>query len=132
MLPRLTFDLDADAADLGLRRLRDTVDDELEHAVYRAGVRIEQYAKGHHPFQNRTGRLEASIQAIRPSGKASVGTLQGGVHVSMPYASFVEHGTSRNRPYPYLYPAAEALEEFYHRDVEDSLERAVRRAGMGT
>jgi hypothetical protein len=45
----------------------------------------------------------------------------------MPYGGFVELGTSRNRPYPYLAPAWEAQETLVVRTVEASVLGAVER-----
>lgn len=68
--------------------------------VRRAVRQAAQYAKDNHPYQNRTGNLTRSIQSV---------PTRTGAYLSarMDYAPYVEFGTRRSRPYPYLRPAIE-------------------------
>jgi len=54
-------------------------------------------------FETQTGGLEESISA----GAVYVGeqSIRGVVEARMPYASFVEQGTSSTKPYPFMLPA---------------------------
>lgn len=70
-------------------------------AVSQAAVANE--ARGNHPYTDRTQNL---TNAIAP-GKITVGLnfMSGEVVAQKEYAEFVEQGTSRSRPFPYLGPA---------------------------
>jgi hypothetical protein len=46
-----------------------------------------------------------------------------------PYGSYVEDGTSRNRPYPYLKPAWDRTEDAFAAEMDLALQEAVRAAG---
>ena len=67
---------------------------------------VADYAKGNHPFANRTGNLEGSIQPLPVEIESRVVT--GYVRAGMEYAAHVEYGTSKSAPYPYMEPAKEA------------------------
>lgn len=60
----------------------------------------------------RTGRLAASIQAQSE-----------GVSVGAPYAAFVEYGTARTAPQPYVRPSLNSIRP---RAVRDAGDRAIR------
>ncbi len=64
---------------------------------------IANDAKSDHPYKDRTGNLTNSIQpgAIEISDTEVVAYVE----ARMAYASFVEFGTSRADPYPFLVPA---------------------------
>ena len=47
------------------------------------------------------------------------------VFARMPYASFVDEGTSRSRPYPYLWPAWQRREAWAEGVVNAALAQAV-------
>ena len=59
--------------------------------------------KATHPYQDRTGDLTGSMNANALAKGAEM-------RVEMPYASFVDKGTSRARPFPYT-PLAERTAE---------------------
>lgn len=83
---------------------------------------IAQYAQQNHAFNNRTGNLEASIQALPIEEEA--GQPVSGVKAGMEYAPYVEFGTSRSAPYPFLVPAVEANKQ----NLLDTVAKAVERA----
>lgn len=60
-------------------------------------------AKTDHPYKDRTGNLTNSIQpgAVEVSDTEVVAYVE----ARMSYATFVEFGTSRADPYPFLVPA---------------------------
>lgn len=63
-------------------------------------------AKSEHEWKNRTGILQGSIQmrAAVDQGDAIIGYWGSW---SVEYAGWLEEGTRRMRPYPFLIPAAE-------------------------
>jgi HK97 gp10 family phage protein len=73
-----------------------TVTDKIDKALFKAGLVVERSAKQIVPVD--TGRLRASIATRLVPGNAEVGTR-------VEYAKFVEFGTNRQRPQPYLQPA---------------------------
>jgi len=87
------------------------IDGEMLPAMLDVAEGVVDDMKTGHTFTNRTGRLEASMR----HGGAS-GTLLRGYRVdvlaSTRYASYVDEGTSRNRPYPYLWPAWRRREQW--------------------
>lgn len=114
----------------GLRRLRAGVDDGLERAIRATSRAVRDEAKRSHTYQDRTGRLTRSI-VVRPTGGTfSRGTLEGGVVATMPYASYVEDGTSRSRAFQYLGTAWILRRDDAERRVQDALEAAVAGSGL--
>ena len=63
----------------------------------------------------RTGRLRNSISHARDDTSAYVGT-------NVEYAAYVELGTSRMKPRPYLRPAAENYADEYKQIVKTALQ----------
>lgn len=96
------------------------IEGEMLPLMLDIGEGVATDAKTGHTFRNRTGRLERSIR----HGAAS-GNLRRGYRVEVigarPYGSFVEDGTSRSAPYPYLFPAWERREEWAVRLVETAI-----------
>lgn len=85
----------------GVRELieRKTLAYGIEYAR-RAARQAAQYAKANHAYTDRTGNLTRSIQSVPTSTGAYLSARMG-------YAHFVEYGTKRNKPYPFLRPALE-------------------------
>lgn len=86
------------------------VDGPVAGDLLRRAIRVEAAAKNFATGNNggprvRTGRLRASIS--HAIGKDEQG-LYADVGSNVEYAGFVELGTRRNRPYPYLRPALPA------------------------
>lgn len=86
------------------------IENHLQKAMEKVGALVERQAKinvskspPEHP-QVQTGRLRASIihQIVgeRNSITAEIGT-------NVEYSKYLEFGTSRHPPYPWLYPAIE-------------------------
>ena len=70
-------------------------------------IDVANHAKQNHPFQNRTENLENSIHPL-PVELEKDSVIVGAVKAGMEYAEYVEFGTSKSAPYPYLVPAKEA------------------------
>lgn len=64
------------------------------------------WSKANHPWQNRTGDLEASLEA-KPATKSGSRISGFWGSFTIPYAPYLEHGTDRMRPFPYLIPSAQ-------------------------
>lgn len=131
----LSLHIDAsgfDAFRRALRKLPRALDDELERALRRTSREVAKEAKNSHGYQDRTGRLTRSITSYENSGTFSAGTLSGLVGASMPYASYVEEGTTRARAFRYLGTAWLLQREETEERLNDALEAALRRAGLST
>lgn len=75
--------------------------------VAKTAFDIEAYAKMMAPVDVGTLRNSINTQNYPGSLTATVGP-------SVNYAAFVEYGTSRMRPQPYMRPAAERFEPIFH------------------
>lgn len=80
--------------------------DGLQKALEKVGLIVERQAKINvsksppgHP-QVQTGRLRASITHEVETGSVSIGS-------NVVYSKYLEFGTSKMPPYPWLYPAIE-------------------------
>ncbi len=70
--------------------------------IRRAVRMAADYAKANHPYKDRTHNLTKSIQSVPTKTGAYLSAR-------MFYGSFVEWGTVKNKPYPYLRPAIEFM-----------------------
>ncbi len=107
-----------------LARLEAALEHQLDAALGLISARVADEAKASHPFQNRTGDLEASIRPLDTSGSALDGTLAGGVIAEEDYASFVEAAG-----FAFLDPAYERVAPETDRLLEQALSEAARAAG---
>lgn len=123
MADRVTFSLDAQLGSLAA-----ALDDEARAAMLDGARIVADEAAAHHPYTNRTGRLQSRTVAGRVRGNASRGRVRAEVLGDTRYGSFVEEGTSRNRPYPYLAPAAAAKGDEVAEGVAEACARALERA----
>ena len=103
------------------------LDEEVSAGVLAGGRVVAEEAATNHPYTNRTGTLQSRTQAGVVHGRASRGVVHIDVLGDTRYGGFVEHGTSRNRPYPYLGPAWLRREEDFARIVDEAIERGLRR-----
>ena len=88
--------------------------DALVVAVEISQAGVSNFAKANHPYVDRTGQLTNSIQP----GAVVVAkdNITGEIIADKAYASWVELGTSRSRPFPFLYPAlAQEAQKFSNR-----------------
>lgn len=86
--------------------------EQIEQALIAIGITAEGYAKRECPVD--TGRLRNSISHARDDNAAYIGT-------NVEYAAYVELGTSRMKPRPYLRPAAENHADEYKEIVKAAL-----------
>jgi len=125
----VTFSLDAQLGSLAAM-----LDDEARAAMLDGARIVADEAAAHHPYTNRTGRLQSRTVAGRVRGNASRGRVSADVLGDTRYGSFVEEGTSRedgtsrSRPYPYLAPAAAAKGDEVAEGVAEACARALERA----
>lgn len=98
------------------QRIADAIDQALARALEEVGLVAEGYAKKACPVD--TGRLRNSItHQVRPSEKSVyIGT-------NVEYAPYVELGTSRMKPQPFLRPAAAGHENTYRKIFESNLKK---------
>lgn len=86
--------------------LKDTVLTAQAAGMAQVSIDVSEYAKANHSFQNRTYNLENSIQPLPVEVEDNI--VVGAVEAGMEYAPWVEFGTSKSAPYPFLNPAKEA------------------------
>lgn len=98
------------------RQIAGAIDQALARALEEVGLVAEGYAKKECPVD--TGRLRNSItHQVRPSEKSVyIGT-------NVDYAPYVELGTSRMKPQPFLRPAAADHEGTYKKIFESELKK---------
>lgn len=101
------FDIHFNQADL--RILLVSPRGPVARDILRRGLRVESSAKLHASGRPgpmvRTGRLRSSITTAL--GEDAQGLFVD-VGTNVEYGGYVENGTSRSRPYPYLRPALAA------------------------
>lgn len=99
-----------------LKEKIEKVNGNVEKAVVKATLKVEADAKKKVPID--TGRLRSSIsnkiEKIRDEITGKVGT-------NVVYAPYIEFGTGRMRPKPYLYPALQKNFKF----IKDTIPGAV-------
>lgn len=126
MADRVFFDVEP-----AIGALLGALDEELERGAIEGAHAVAEDAATTHTYQNRTGRLQNRTRAGRAIGRASSGALRVDVLGDTRYGSYVEEGTSRSRPYPYLAPAWVRTQGEFARIVEQAIERATWRAWGG-
>ena len=102
--------------------LKDTVVTAQATGMAQVSKDVADYAKSNHPFQNRTGNLEASIQPEPVELEGNI--ITGVVRAGMEYSVWVEHGSSRSAPYPFMEPAKEANKQ----NLIDTMKAVTERA----
>lgn len=92
---------------------KNALPEQIAQALEAIGLTAEGYAKDLCPVE--TGRLRNSISHARDDDNAYIGT-------NVEYAAYVELGTSRMKPKPYLRPAATEHGDEYKEIVRAALE----------
>lgn len=123
MADRVFLDVDQAIAELSA-----AIEQELPKGALEGARVVAEEAATNHPYTNRTGRLQSRTQAGRVRGSALRGLIRAEVLGDTRYGGFVEDGTSRSRPYPYLAPAWRRREPDFARALDASLELAALRA----
>lgn len=109
-----------------MEKAKYTVIGRIAVAVEKTLVDVANHAKAHHRrnedphaqgrFISQTGTLIRSI--TQGLSDINENYVEGYVATNMEYAAFVELGTSRSRPYPYLQTALLANKENFKRRVD--------------
>lgn len=86
------------------RDLGDAIEAEVIAEIHETTKKAADYARAHHPWQNQSGDLEAGIFADEPIVEGDVVRGRWG---APPPALYLEFGTVRSRPFPFLRPAAD-------------------------
>ena len=107
--------VDTTEVDRFLRKLDVNVPKLTAKALNILASKAKAHARSRHPrreppksrYSDRTGNLTKSIQV----NSARITSLAATVYSKMQYAPFVEHGTRRAPPYPFMGPAAAATQD---------------------
>jgi HK97 gp10 family phage protein len=75
-------------------------------AVNTFGGLVTTYARDHAPFQDQTGDTRASIHHTMITSRDDIGVDVGPTTF---YSPFLEYGTSKMHPYPFMIPALDAM-----------------------
>lgn len=87
-------------------KILSSFDQNVQDVVHLNAIAIESRASTVYPYQRRSGNLAGS-------GSVEFGDLSATVGFGAEYAAFVELGTTRNAPYPFLVPAVDYQEPTY-------------------
>jgi hypothetical protein len=128
-------EFDISAIDRAFDVLEEEIEDGLRASFREASKRTAETAKANHPWQSRSGDMEGAIKPIEPTGRALAGTLQAGVVIAVPYASYLEghdeYGPGiGNGAWQSLNPAFATIEPSWERDSQGALDHAADRAGL--
>lgn len=106
--------------------LKDTVVTAQAAGMAKVCIDVANYAKENHSFQNRTENLENSIQPqpVEIENGCITGTVIATGKAGMNYAAYVEFGTAKSAPYPFMTPAVEANKGNLQATVAAVTERA--------
>lgn len=88
-----------------LAKKTEGMDSRTSQAVRKAAFDVERYAKQNAPV--RTGFLRSSIHTVIETNSFRV--YAASVIAGAEYASYVEYGTSRMAPQPYMQPALDRV-----------------------
>ncbi len=107
-----SFRVDADMTDL-TEEITDGIKAAIERALIRIGDEVVSYAGD--LIHNVTGNLRRSLTKYVEGNAVYIGT-------NCEYGGYVEEGTSKSKPHPYLRPAAEGHMGEWKQILEDELE----------
>lgn len=96
--------------------ITDGIKAAIERALIRIGDEVVSYAGD--LIHNVTGNLRRSLTKYVEGNTVYIGT-------DCEYGGYVEEGTSRSKPHPYLRPAAADHMEQWCKTVEDELENGL-------
>ena len=100
--------------------IRDVMSDAVQHAAEEGAAEAKRVG----PFKDRTTNLRTGIVArfVAANGQG----VQWEVFSPMFYSKWVNEGTSRSRPYPFMPPASEKAEQVLHSDLQSGLPARLR------
>lgn len=107
-----------------LDRFEKIVEKEIKEAEDYLTIKIRDYAKHNHPYHDWTQNLTNSINMV--PAKVEGNFIVGKVFAGMEYAAPVEFGTSRSRPYPFMFPALAAHQIQAKQVMKGAVERAAK------
>lgn len=105
------FHVDIDISDF-TEEITDGIKAAIERALIRIGDEVVSYAGD--LIHNVTGKLRRSLTKYVEGNTVYIGTR-------CEYGGYVEEGTSRSKPHPYLRPAAVDHKDEWRRILEDEL-----------
>lgn len=106
--------VDVSMKGISAKEIKKASDEAIETVLEMIGLQAEGYAIEICPVD--TGRLRDSITHTVDGHSAVIGT-------NVEYASYVELGTSKREPHPYLAPAIQNHLDEYKRMIEEGLKR---------
>ena len=107
-----SFRVDIDITDF-TEEITDGIKAAIERALIRIGDEVVSYAGD--LIHNVTGNLRRSLTKYVEGNAVYIGT-------NCEYGGYVEEGTSKSKPHPYLRPAAENHMDEWKQILEDELE----------
>jgi HK97 gp10 family phage protein len=120
-------DLLADIQD-AMQHLGSDLLDQMRKAAYVVEAEAKIKSSGRPGPEVDTGRHRASISS---EAKLLGNSVQGIVGAGAFYSPYLEYGTSKMPPYPYLRPAVEAKMDEIERLLGEALDKVVRRIVEG-
>lgn len=107
----------------------DLLSQDLSHVVVAAGDEAVAEMQRNHPYQDRTYNLSGGMRCRL--GRRSRWRAEAVVDFTAFYAGYVNDGTSRNRPYPFVPNGLRAAEPVLQREMESALDRFAAHFGGG-
>lgn len=99
---KLNFDLEGvDDFALDLSAATDYLGDDLRNAVLQSGDAAIAAMQGDHPYTDRTFLLSGGMRC-RLFGRNTKTMAEAAVTFLAPYAGYVNDGTSKSKPYPFI------------------------------
>lgn len=95
-------------------------------AVEKTAVDVQNHAKANHErglahskgrYENQTNALTGGI--FTETVEATEQAIEAQVFSTMEYGPYLEYGTSRHAPYPFMGPAADANAEVFQRRIAE-------------
>ena len=102
---------------------RRELDAGLYSAVKEAAEAGAKEARDNHPYRNRTGMLERNTVALML--REGFNNYEGEIFANREYASYVNDGTSRSRPYPFMPQAEAKARQVFDRIVDSTVARVL-------
>lgn len=96
--------------------------DDIADAVEQAAATVQRLARERVPV--RTGDLARSID-VTVEGPSRAASLTVSIGSDLQYAPYVEHGTFRSQPRPFLGPAFEEGQSELRRLIDEAVDRAL-------